>query len=86
MLLELADDRFEGVSGDEKVDLGGGAPEDEVADEAADRVDVAAEEPDEERPVGEIEGQPGHSAAGNFSRTSLTASLWTMNIRHFKRR
>ena len=85
VLFELADDLVEGVAGDEEVDLRRGPAEDEVADEAADRVDVPPEEPDEERPVGEIERERGHSAAGNFSRTSLTASLWTMNIRHFRR-
>ena len=57
VLFELADDRLEGVAGDEEVDLGGRAAADEVADEAADGVDVAPEKPDEERPVGEVEAR-----------------------------
>ncbi len=83
--LELADDLVERVAGDEDVDVGGGVAADEVADVAADGVDVGAEEPDEQGPVGEVETEPHHEPAGNFSRTSLTASLWTMNIRHFSR-
>jgi len=58
---------------------------DPVADGAADGIDVPSEEPDEQGPVGEIESQLGHSAAVNFSSISLTPSLWTMNIRHFRR-
>ena len=78
-------DLLERAAGDQQVDLGGGPAEDEVADEAADGVDVPPEKPDEERPAGEVEAKLGHSAAVNLARTSLTASLWAMNIRHFSR-
>jgi hypothetical protein len=44
---ELPDDVFQGPPGDEKVDLGGRAAEDEVPDIAADSIDVRPEEPDE---------------------------------------
>ncbi len=51
---ELSDDVFQGMPGDEKVDLGGRAAEDEVPDIAADGIDVRPEEPDEKAFVPEI--------------------------------
>ena len=83
--LELADDLGEPVAGDEDVDVGRGVAADEIPDAAPDGIDVGAEEPHEEGPVGEVETETHHRAAANFSRTSLTASLWTMNIRPFSR-
>ena len=93
VFFEPADDRLEIVAGDQDVDVGGGALADEVADVAADGVDVVPEKPDEERPLGEIERDLFHGApiltglhfAANFSRTSFAASLWTMNIRALSR-